>query len=37
MPTVDSVSSFAGNGVGPFTWAHTCSDADRLLRVTVSH
>ena len=37
MPAVDSVSSFAGNGVGPFTWAHTCSDTDRLLRVTVSH
>ena len=37
MPTVDSVSSFAGNGVGPFTWAHTCSGTDRLLRVTVSH
>lgn len=37
MPTVNSVSSFASNGVGPFTWAHTCSGADRLLRVTVSH
>lgn len=38
MPTVDSVSSFsASTGVGPFTWAHTCSGADRLLRVTTSH
>ena len=37
MPAVDSVSSFASNGAGPFTWAHTCSGSDRLLRVTTSH
>lgn len=37
MPAVDSVSSFGSNGAGPFTWAHTCSGTDRLLRVTTSH
>ena len=37
MPAVDSVSSFASNGAGPFTWSHTCSGSDRLLRVTTSH
>lgn len=37
MPAVDSVSSFGSYGVGPFTWAHTCSGSDRLLRVTTSH
>lgn len=37
MPAVDSVSSFGSNGAGPFTWAHTCSGSDRLLRVTTSH
>lgn len=37
MPAVDSVSSFSSNGAGPFTWAHTCSGSDRLLRVTTSH
>lgn len=37
MPAVDSVSSFSNNGAGPFTWAHTCSGTDRLLRVTTSH
>lgn len=34
---VDNVSSFASNGAGPFTWSHTCSGSDRLLRVTTSH
>lgn len=37
MPAVDSVSSFGSNGAGPFTWPHTCSGSDRLLRVTTSH
>ena len=37
MPAVDNVSSFASNGAGPFTWSHTCSGSDRLLRVTTSH
>ena len=37
MPAVDSVSSFSSNGAGPFTWSHTCSGTDRLLRVTTSH
>lgn len=37
IPVVDSVSNLSGSGAGPFTWAHTCSGADRLLRVTVSH
>ena len=37
IPVVDSVSNLSGNGVGPFTWAHTCAGSDRLLRVTVSH
>ena len=37
MPAVDNVSSFGSNGVGPFTWSHTCSGTDRLLRVTTAH
>ena len=36
-PAVDSISSTSGNGAGPFTWSHTCSGSDRLLRVTTSH
>lgn len=34
---VDSTSTTVGNGVGPFTWAHTCSGSDRLLHVVTSH
>lgn len=34
---VDSTSSTSGTGIGPFTWSHTCSGLNRLLRVTVSH
>ena len=37
MPAVDSVSSFASNGTGPFTWSHTCSGSDRFLIVGIAH
>lgn len=34
---LDAVSTASGSGVGPFTWAHTCAGADRMLMVSVSH
>lgn len=34
---VDAVSSVAGSGAGPFTWLHTCSGSNRLLKVDISY
>lgn len=34
---VDAVSTMTGTGVGPFTWSHTCSGSNRVLKVDVMY
>lgn len=34
---IDAVSSTNSSGAGPFTWTHTCSGSNRLLKVDIAY